>query len=88
MRNRRKGLIDMYNNDWRIRNQTNYLLGKQLKYTKYKVVNDNWDHDHCEFCWYKFSENDLGYCTLDQYHWVCETCFRDFKDFFSWSVVE
>jgi len=78
----------MSNNDWRITNQANYLHEKQLIHTKYRVIRDIWDHDHCEFCWEKFLENDLAYCTLDQYHWVCESCFKDFKDSFKWLIVD
>jgi hypothetical protein len=29
-----------------------------------------------------------GYCTIDNYHWICETCFHDFKDMFKWKVVK
>ena len=29
-----------------------------------------------------------GYCTEDQYHWVCKDCFEDFKKQFQWNVAE
>jgi len=29
-----------------------------------------------------------GYCTLDEYHWICPECFRDFREMFGWQVVE
>jgi hypothetical protein len=28
-----------------------------------------------------------GYCTLDDYHWICSECFHDFKELFGWRVV-
>ncbi len=44
------------------------------------------DHDHCEFCtkkiWDRASgddEADVGYTTVDDYHWVCDECFDDFN---------
>jgi len=77
-------------NDWRYTGQDEYLMNVQLKFNKFdKSIRD---HDHCEFCGEKFSEYDgtlhEGYCTLDNYHWICETCFHDFQDMFKWEVVE
>jgi hypothetical protein len=23
----------------------------------------------------------------DNYHWVCPTCFEDFKDYFGWTIA-
>ena len=44
------------------------------------------------FCWDKISEEkedlNFGYCMEDEHHWVCETCFNDFKDMFKWKVEE
>ncbi len=77
----------MFENDWRITNQANYLKGKKLLHTYYKVTNDNWEHEHCEFCWDKLTDNDLAFCTLDKYYWICEKCFEDFKDTFEWSII-
>jgi hypothetical protein len=27
-----------------------------------------------------------GYCTEDEYHWICERCFQDFHKRFNWRV--
>jgi hypothetical protein len=80
-------------NDWRIRNQHNYLDEVLLKHIDYFQWSDTWDHDHCEFCWDEFSliyPNTLrrGFCTIDGYHWICEHCYHDFKDEFGWTVLE
>ena len=80
--------------DWRRRGQEDYLLGKTLLHRTYRQypANPSWDHDHCEFCWAKFMVGDdpdvlhVGYCTEDEYHWICETCFEDFKEEFRWRV--
>lgn len=49
-----------------------------------------WDHDHCEFCGTKFSENEIdiknGYTTEDGYRWICSNCFEDFKNEFNWII--
>ena len=78
-------------NDWRRQGQEKYLMGVKLIYRDYFPFRDGWDHDHCEFCWAKFSliEGDLhrGYSTEDGYRWICEDCFRDFKDEFKWKVI-
>lgn len=72
--------------DWRLRNQIDYLFGVKLTLINYKPKNENWEHDHCEFCWEKFEdENQKGYATKDQYHWVCTECYTDFKEMFNWN---
>jgi len=82
--------------NWRFRNQENYLSGVTVVHRKYRrnATNPNGDHDHCSFCWAKFSLDDgpdllkEGYATTDDYHWICSQCFEDFKDRFHWSVLE
>lgn len=43
-------------------------------------------HEHCEFCFEKAMTDKQCkfYCTEDMYRWVCENCFRDFKEKFNW----
>jgi hypothetical protein len=80
--------------DWRLQGQEKYLVGVTLVHRAYRryAANPRWDHDHCEFCWDKFMVEDLpdvlheGYCTLDEYRWICATCFADFKGRFGWTV--
>lgn len=78
-------------NDWRLRGQEKYLAGVELSWKKYKPYREGWDHDHCAFCWRKFStsEGDIseGYTTKDEYHWICKNCYEDFKDKFRWKLV-
>lgn len=80
--------------DRRLQGQQRYLKGATLVRRAYRryAKNPYWDHDHCEFCSAKFTVEALpdtlqeGYATLDEYHWVCPTCFEDFKDLFAWTV--
>jgi hypothetical protein len=76
--------------DWRITFQDKYLKNAEVEKRKYRPPNKLWDHDHCAFCWEKFSRHpdDLheGYCTLDEYYWICESCFADFQEKFHWKV--
>ena len=78
--------------DWRLQGQQRFLLNASLAKRRYCPRSRDWDHDHCAFCWAKFSESpeDLqtGYCTLDKYHWVCPQCYEDFKEQFGWVLVE
>jgi hypothetical protein len=58
------------------------------------------DHAHCEFCWAKFMEESRpigddehvivreGYTTEDSQRWICDQCFRDFHERFSWKVSQ
>jgi hypothetical protein len=66
------------------------LKGVRLRFSHYRPYREGWDHDHCEFCGKTFSARlgDLseGYCTLDEYHWICQDCFSDFKEEFGWMV--
>lgn len=76
--------------DWRLQGQESYLTGRQLRFVPYVRRSQQWEHEHCEFCSAKFSDNadDLhtGYVTKDQHYWICPDCFRDFKDQFRWEV--
>ena len=78
--------------DWRLLNQQEYLHKAKLKKSKYVKPSEKWDHDHCAFCFDKFSSQseDLqqGYCTLDSKHWICEECFNDFKEMFEFEVKQ
>lgn len=71
--------------------QEAYLTGVTLVYWPWKAVGKN-DHDHCEFCWAKFSDLDgclhEGYSTLDRYRWICRACYAEFKERFGWKLQE
>lgn len=89
MADRKNNDFSKLKEDWRYIGQDEYLANAKLMYRKFK--DSDGDHDHCEFCWAKFSkfDGDLheGYCTLDKYAWICETCFNDFNEMFEWKVV-
>jgi hypothetical protein len=77
--------------DWRLQGQERFLKGKALQWKKYAPSRDGWEHDHCEFCSAKFSVTATdalreGYVTLDNYHWICPSCFADFREMFAWVV--
>lgn len=82
--------------DWRLRGQERYLQGVTLVRRRYRAYakNPSWGHDHCAFCWAKFMVEDCadvvheGYATTDDYWWICQICFDDFKQRFSWSLAE
>ncbi|MCZ6804390.1 MAG: hypothetical protein O7D86_10770 [Proteobacteria bacterium] len=70
-----------------------YLLGVHLSKKEYRKYREDWEHDHCEFCSVKFSETEPGslregYATEDNYRWICEPCFNDFKNKFNWQIDE
>lgn len=76
--------------DYRIHGQEKYLQGATLRWSDWTLKDPDWDHDHCEFCWAKFTDQDWldvlhsGY--TNGYHWICKTCFEDFKDRFEWQI--
>ncbi len=81
-------------NDWRLRGQEDYLAGVDLYYIPFEPFSAEWDHEHCEFCWGKFSLYSegmkIGYCTKTKNErkarWICETCYEDFKEDFGWNL--
>jgi hypothetical protein len=80
--------------DWRLRGQEKYLAGATLVHRPYRryVANPDWDHGHCAFCWAKFMVENRpdvlheGYATKDNYFWICDRCFQDFREQFRWTV--
>jgi len=78
--------------DWRLTGQEGFLRGRDLSHRVWTTQSTQTDHDHCTFCWAKFSELDGtlhdGYVTQDGRHWICPECFRDFKTMFAWTVIE
>jgi hypothetical protein len=82
--------------DWRLTGQEKFLQGVTLYHRQYRryAQNPTWDHDHCDFCGDKFMVEDYpdvlheGYSTVDDYHWICEKCYEDFKSIFQWMVIE
>ena len=79
-------------NDWRLNGQEAYLQREKLVKVDFRKLQDKNDHDHCAFCWARFSnlEDDLyqGYMTLDGNHIICDECFQDFKRRFKWRVTK
>ncbi len=79
-------------NDWRLRWQEDYLLGKTLYFRKWRTLKKEWDHDHCEFCWDKFSDYPdtlhEGYTTENNGYWICQKCYNDFKEMFNWKTID
>jgi hypothetical protein len=88
----KKALDVMADTDWRLEVAQTYLEGETFVRRPYRRYSNDWDHDHCVFCTAKFMEEDgpdvlhVGYCTLVDYYWICDTCFRDFEKRFAWRV--
>ena len=78
--------------DWRITNQDKYLKDAVLQRLSYGSRTTKTDHDHCEFCVDRFSDNHgdlhVGYCTPGCYYWICEECYKDFNELFGWKLVK
>ena len=75
-------------NDWRLMNQMEYLHRRNLLHVSYEPYREGWDHDHCEFCAVTMTtETKEAYCTEDKYHWICPSCYEDFREMFEWSIL-
>ena len=55
--------------------------GQSYDPTRFDLVDDAWDHDHCEFCWATVSSEpswggySSAYTDTDGY-WICPICFE------------
>lgn len=80
--------------DSRLAGQERYLKDAVLRRSKYEPPSPDWDHDHCEFCWEKFMQSangdvlNEGYVTEDGKHWICPTCFTDFREMFGFVLSD
>ena len=63
---------------------------------QWRPYREGWHHDHCAFCQRHISlplatddvdAVDRGYATDDGYHWICESCFADFREQFGWTTT-
>lgn len=43
--------------DWRL-NRLKTFHGKAFRFVEYRALSPEWNHDHCEGCWAKFSDYD------------------------------
>jgi hypothetical protein len=83
-------LAPMTDPDWRLQGQERYLKGAALTRRRWRESRRGWDHDHCEFCSIKFTDErdpdalHEGWATVDEYRWICDNCYRDFKERFGW----
>ena len=74
--------IEIYENN-------EYLHHKVLKKVQFGLPYSHSDHEHCAHCWAKISnfEGDYhyGYFEPISKDWICEGCFREYKDLYGWS---
>jgi hypothetical protein len=84
----------MGGSDWRLHGQEKYLRGKAFVRRIWRETRSGWDHDHCEFCTRKFSDERIpdalheGWTTRDNYHWICDQCFQDFRQLFAFKYLK
>ena len=43
----------------------------------YRIVEEGWDHEHCELCSTHIDARDFGYRDPDD-HWMCGTCYEKY----------
>lgn len=81
--------------DWRLTGQEQYMLFSKLveivpcEYIS-KLTDPTSFHEHCEFCMEKIEESDMSrhYYTTNQYSWICEQCYNDFKEMFGFTLIK
>ena len=82
--------------DPRVTSQERFIQGATFERRAWSSQKPDWDHDHCEFCWVHFGDHVFsddadtqleGWRTPDGDHWVCRTCFADFRDAFQFHAL-
>ena len=80
----------MTDKDWRIDGMEKhfaYLNGRTLEWAEFEPT-ENWDHEHCVFCWEKLNGPGIEwYRTEDGGDWICPVCFENFKERFGWKIL-
>jgi len=89
------------NNDWRLSGQESYIQDKAVRLQKFcvRANHEQWDHEHCIFCWQKIVEDPSkypipaeviteAYTTEDEKHWICPQCFSDFQERFQLKLMK
>jgi len=55
-------------------------VGQKYDSKQFNLVNDAWDHDHCQFCWASIRDCDCGECIKEAFEykgrWICPNCFE------------
>jgi hypothetical protein len=80
--------------DWRLSNGGDHLKGLALARRVWRETRPQWDHDHCELCMAKIADARIpealheAYATKDEYRWICEVCFGDFREFYGWRLTD
>lgn len=85
--------------DWRLTNQEEYLKGISLRLKEFRIRKgkENWNHEHCEFCWQKIVTKEKvkeyeaeviseTYTNENETRWICPKCFTDFNEQFVWNI--
>jgi len=59
-------------------------VGQKYNSEHTKLVENGWEHDHCEICWWALCEseepeNGVGF-TTDGHNWLCTECFQAFVE--------
>ncbi len=86
--------------DWRLPASKTFE-GETWHQRKYFAWAENWDHDHCAFCWKSFEvpgsraalasvehQYTEGWANESEYDWICDECFTDFRERFHWGTRE
>jgi hypothetical protein len=80
--------------DWRLQGQERYLKGGNSPAARIAGRRESrLGPRSLEFCMAKFMVEDHdgvlheGYCTLDDYRWICARCFADFQELFDWRLT-
>lgn len=75
--------------DWRLQGQERYLTDAHLTWRPWTQTRSDWDHDHGEFCFSKFSveaqDDDVlnaGWTTAGAERWICDPGAKDFRERF------
>jgi hypothetical protein len=59
---------------------TTQYHGQEYDPSQFELIENGWDHDHCEFCWVTIDANHREGAETEGYtngiYWICSECYQ------------
>ena len=80
------GVITIHGDEWKkehIDEPVEWAKTKTWLKKMWSSDADNWEHDHCQVCWWKLykseePEHGIGYHNSENDNWLCSECYEQF----------
>ncbi|MBE9397624.1 hypothetical protein IOQ59_10165 [Pontibacterium sp. N1Y112] len=81
-------MVTIHGDEWKkedVEEPIAWAKTKKWSKTQWYSDSENWDHDHCQICWWKLykseqPEHSIGYHNSENDNWLCTECFEQFVE--------